>query len=278
MKRIILATAASLIASSAFAGQFLYPPSNVNQPVVIVDDGGGTVYDFEVQAAKYNAENRRIEIRGSCRSSCTLALSVKNVCVGKGAILKWHHAFNLKDRSPRPDVTNEMLSQIPRNVRYAVEGHITVDYNPQATLTYRQLIDLGVPDCDAPTQIVRAAPSQVNAGVSYNLPPTSDPVSVDADQQKRDEFDAAYTSALSISTKQHGAPVTAKNCDKRSCEDVAAYYDRKGVYTELHRNTSTGNRSICRLHQEGLVEDTYNCMNWLTGERSAWHWRRDPLY
>jgi hypothetical protein len=158
MNRIVLSAAFSLIASSAFAGQFLNPPSDVRQPVVIVDDGGGSVYDFENQAFKYNVEQRRVEIRGSCRSACTLALSVQKVCVGPGAVVKWHHAFNSFDHSVREDVTQEMLSTLPPRVRHAVEGRVTVNYNPQATLTYSQLVELGIPDCDNGTQVARAVP------------------------------------------------------------------------------------------------------------------------
>lgn len=281
-------------------GIFLTPPPDVRQPVVIYQDGGGLVRQYQEAAFRYNAENRRVEIRGSCRSSCTLALSVKNVCVGKGAEVKWHHAFNADDHTPRYDVTREMLSQIPFKIAQTVQPYISINYNPQATLNYSQLLQLGIPDCDGYNPTVQASVTplpptptqptreQILGAVGYKTgaeqyaanTATSAAAQIEADpeEQKRVEFDAAYTNALTISTRQHGAPATTRNCNKGNCEEIAAYYDKKGVYTELHRNTYSGNRVICRLSQEGIFEDTYSCVNWLTGERSRWNWSRDPLY
>jgi hypothetical protein len=138
---------------------FLYPPPDIRQPVVIFEDSGGMVADYERAAVRYRLEKRRVEIRGSCRSACTLALSVPNVCVGKNAVVKWHHAYGLYTHEPRYDVTRTMLSQLPMRVRYQLEGKISVDYNPNATLDYKQLVALGIADCDPPAQTeVAAAP------------------------------------------------------------------------------------------------------------------------
>lgn len=279
---------------------FLYPPPDIKQPVVISEDGGGLVHEYQQAAFRYNVEKRRVEIRGSCRSACTLALGVQNVCVGKGAIVKWHHAFNQYNRNDiRYETTNEMLSQIPFKIAQTVRPYISIEYNQNATLTYAQLLQLGVPDCDGYNQTVTASvtplpptPTQptreqilgsvgYKSGVEGYAVQTATSAYTDEDaliQQKKNEFDAAYAEALSLSTRQHGSPAVTKNCNKGNCEEIAAYYDRKGTYTELHRNLYSGNRVICRLRQEGIFEDSYDCTNWLTGEHSAWHWSRDPLY
>ena len=68
---------------------FLTPPPDIRQPVIVERDSGGLVSSYQKAVIQYNLENRRVEIRGSCNSACTLALGVKNVCVGKGAIIRW---------------------------------------------------------------------------------------------------------------------------------------------------------------------------------------------
>jgi hypothetical protein len=141
---------------------FLSPPPDVKQPVVIVNDGGGLVDQYERAAWRYRLEKRRVEIRGSCRSACTLALSVPNVCVGKNAVVKWHHAYNVDTHEPRYVITRSMLAQLPLRVWYQIYDKITINYNPDATLGYSQLVALGVADCDPPaeTQVADAEARQ----------------------------------------------------------------------------------------------------------------------
>jgi hypothetical protein len=142
-------------------GIFLSPPPDIRQPVVIQSDGGGLVEDYKWQAMQYRLEKRRVEIRGSCRSACILALSVPNVCVAPGAVVKAHHAYNVDTKEIRYDITESMLAQLPPAVRARLAGNITVDYNPKATLDYTQLRSLGIRDCDGATAIAastRTAP------------------------------------------------------------------------------------------------------------------------
>ncbi len=155
---------------------FLYPPPSIVQPVVIKEDGGGIVTDYIKAAYDYKAQNRRVEIRGSCRSACTLALSVPNVCVGPGAVVKWHHAYEPASGAVRYDITDLMLERLPFRIRSRIQGHIQVNYNPDATLTYRQLVELGVKDCDNDTQVATSKPVEIappSPAPSYTTTPTS---------------------------------------------------------------------------------------------------------
>ncbi len=127
---------------------FLSPPPDIKQPVVIREDGGGLVDKYIAQAHQYALEKRRVEIRGSCRSACTLALSVPSVCVAPGAVVKMHQAYELYSGKERPDITNKMLNELPMSIRQRLDGHISRDYSVEATLTYGELRNLGVPDCD----------------------------------------------------------------------------------------------------------------------------------
>jgi hypothetical protein len=127
---------------------FLYPPPAITQPIIIKDDGGGSVAEYMEKANLYNMMGRRVEIRGSCRSACTMALTVKNVCVGPGAIVKWHDAYNELTGQRRPDVTARMIAPLPEKIRNRIEGRVTEDYNPYTIISYRNLVKLGIPDCD----------------------------------------------------------------------------------------------------------------------------------
>ena len=140
---------------------FLYPPPDVKQPVIIREDGGGEVREYEWAMNKYNAERRRVEIRGSCRSACSMALGVKNVCVAPGAVVKLHQAYEKATGVIREDVTNLMTSYMPMRVRNHVEGHITRNYNPYTTLYYDDLIKLGIKSCGE-TRTVQAADRDVS--------------------------------------------------------------------------------------------------------------------
>lgn len=157
-------------------GVFIAPPPSAQQAIVIYDDRGGEVTDYEWAMNKYNAENRRVEIRGSCRSACTMALGVKNVCVGRDAVLKWHHAYEKSTGIVREDVTNIMLSYMPPRIRAQLNGKIEKHYNPSATLNYDQLVSLGIKSCDAPTSYqatdreVKRTPKKVTYKWSNGFP------------------------------------------------------------------------------------------------------------
>ena len=132
---------------------FLCAPPDISQPVVITNDGGGVVENYAKIAIEYGLEKRRVEIRGSCRSACSLALGIPTVCVGPGAEVKFHHAYEAHSQKLRTDITDKMLKAIPPRVANQVRPYITVEYNKAATLDYNQLVVLGIKPCDAPTKV-----------------------------------------------------------------------------------------------------------------------------
>jgi hypothetical protein len=252
---------------------FLYPPPAIEQPVIIRNDGGGVVVDYEAQLAIYKVQNRRIEIRGSCRSACTLALAAPNVCVGPGAEVKWHHAFQPTGHIVRDDVTERMLSQLPSKIQNRIRGNVTVDYNPNATLNYRQLVELGIKSCDAPTTTVVAkvetfpAPTVVSTPVAPENQPVAD--------SEQEAFNRYFQTVYKWSEAQnHGKAAYVI----RGNAKVLGYYDRKGQYVEVFENIKTGEKSVCRLTNPGLLEDTYTCTDWVTEKTELYNTTRDPLF
>lgn len=128
---------------------FLSPPPDV-APIVIYNDGGGVVDDYLRQARVYTVEGRRVEIRGSCRSACIVALSVPTVCVAPGAEVKAHQAYDKNTGKVMPEYTARLLEALPPAIQRRLEGHVQVNYTTDATLTYTQLVQLGVRPCKGP--------------------------------------------------------------------------------------------------------------------------------
>ncbi len=149
---------------------FLYPPPN-NAPVIIYEDGGGLVDKYIEQAHRYATEGRRVEIRGSCRSACILALSVPNVCVTNSAQVKAHHAYEKESGVVRTDITNTMLAELPRNIRERLSGKIQKNYTQEATLNYSELRELKIPDCTSLKPTAKAqVPSSPNIKIKLVSP------------------------------------------------------------------------------------------------------------
>ena len=52
--------------------------------------GGGRFARFDPVVQQYNQSGERFRIVGPCQSSCTLFLSIRNVCIEPGATLLFH--------------------------------------------------------------------------------------------------------------------------------------------------------------------------------------------
>ncbi len=126
---------------------FLDVPPN-HAPVVITEDGGGLVQKYIDAALKYALEKREVQIAGSCRSACMLALAVKNVCVWPNAEVAVHHAYDADTGKIRYDVTALMTSALPTNIQKRLKGKIRQDYWPGATMKADELVSLGIRRCD----------------------------------------------------------------------------------------------------------------------------------
>ena len=116
-------------------------------PIVIVEDGGGTVAKYQDLVRRYNYENREVRIMGSCRSACILFLGVKNVCVGPQAVVKAHYAYEPNTQRIRLDITAEMMNEIPYRVSARLTPYMTEHYNKMTILNSGQLQDLGIRRC-----------------------------------------------------------------------------------------------------------------------------------
>lgn len=81
--------------------------------------GGGRIGADEI-IRKYNASGERFRIEGSCQSSCTMLLAIKNVCIEPSARLLFHAALfpNEAGQKPPPKRQARMLSTYNAKLRH----------------------------------------------------------------------------------------------------------------------------------------------------------------
>jgi hypothetical protein len=125
---------------------YLTPPPG-DAPVVVYKDVGGYVDQYDRMTAFYAQTNREVRLH-ECRSACTLALSLPNVCVYPDSLLKFHKAYNPETREANNQVSDALMAAYPSAIRQRL-GELTRNYK---VLTGSELIRLGVRDCNAPRQ------------------------------------------------------------------------------------------------------------------------------
>ena len=106
---------------------------------------------------KYNRTGERFRIEGFCRSACTLFLSIRNVCIERGAFLSFHAGPDAKTGKwgPKSSSTRKMLAAYkPALRKYLLDGH-HVDSAKYFTMKGATLIDrFGYAECPAPIPAV----------------------------------------------------------------------------------------------------------------------------
>lgn len=157
---------------------YLAPPP---QPaaVIVTKDVGGYVTDYENQTAIYRASQREVRLH-ECRSACTLALSLPNVCVYPDSILKFHLAYDPRNHQPNADVSQQMFNSYPAAVRARL-GTLTREYK---VLRGSELIALGIRDCNAPKTITPkpSEPQIMVASATARKSPPGAPPQTNPDQ------------------------------------------------------------------------------------------------
>ncbi|MBY6242035.1 hypothetical protein [Methylosinus sp. Sm6] len=132
---------------------YLSPPPSP-APVIVYKDVGGLVSDYQAQTEIYRRESREVRLH-ECRSACTLALSLPNVCVYPDSLVKFHLAYNAIDRQTDAGVSAELFRSYPSAVQQRLGG-LTRQYK---VLTGNELISLGVRNCNGDrTMIAEGTP------------------------------------------------------------------------------------------------------------------------
>lgn len=81
--------------------------------------GGGGLINAPEIVRQYNQSGKQMRIEGSCQSSCTMLLAIKNVCVDPSARLLFHAALlpNQKNEKPNPRKQAQMLASYNSKLR-----------------------------------------------------------------------------------------------------------------------------------------------------------------
>jgi hypothetical protein len=87
---------------------YLHPPPSP-APVVVQKDVGGLVSDYKAVTEMYRRQNREVKLH-ECRSACTLALSLPNVCVYPSSVLKFHAAYHRDTKQMDAGVSAELFN------------------------------------------------------------------------------------------------------------------------------------------------------------------------
>jgi hypothetical protein len=145
---------------------YLSPPP-APAPVVVYKDVGGLVTDYEAQTEQYRRENRDVRLH-ECRSACTLALSLPNVCVYPDAQIKFHQAYNAVTRETDLGVSAKLFAAYPAAVQQRL-GYLTREYR---VLRGSELISLGMRNCngDNPVLIANRKPRSAPTAVASANP------------------------------------------------------------------------------------------------------------
>ncbi|GLK63080.1 MULTISPECIES: hypothetical protein [Paracoccus] len=84
------------------------------QPIVIMNDKGGNVVKTIRHRNRLVASGRPVEIRGYCRSACTIYITMPNACLSPRATVGFH-APRLPGTTIIPPVVDELMAQFYRN-------------------------------------------------------------------------------------------------------------------------------------------------------------------
>lgn len=136
---------------------YLSPPPSP-APVVVYKDVGGLVSEYEARTEQYRGENREVRLH-ECRSACTLALSLPNVCVYPDAQVKFHQAYNAITREVDFGVSDKLFASYPAAVRARL-GYLTREYR---VLRGTELIALGIRNCNGDNPVLVASRKQRQA-------------------------------------------------------------------------------------------------------------------
>jgi hypothetical protein len=148
---------------------YLSPPP-APTPVIVYKDVGGLVSDYEAQTEQYRRENREVRLH-ECRSACTLALSLPNVCVYPDAQIKFHQAYNAITRETDLGISAKLFASYPASVQQRL-GYLTREYR---VLRGSELIAIGMRNCngDNPTMIASRKQRQTPVTVASVQPDNS---------------------------------------------------------------------------------------------------------
>lgn len=194
---------------------YLSPPP-MPAPVVVYKDVGGLVSDYEAITERYRRENREVRLH-ECRSACTLALSLPNVCVYPDAKVKFHQAYNALNRETDLGVSSRLFAAYPAAVQARL-GNLTREYR---VLTGTELIALGMRNCESgPTMIASRKQRAPSTSVASARPDGPSGASLTSFGDIAHRVQSAVATALSAAEGQTAGPIRVAVADRQPIADT----------------------------------------------------------
>ncbi|KAF0132640.1 MAG: hypothetical protein FD148_1375 [Methylocystaceae bacterium] len=194
---------------------YLSPPP-MPAPVVVYKDVGGLVSDYEALTERYRRENREVRLH-ECRSACTLALSLPNVCVYPDAKVKFHQAYNAINREVDVGVSSRLFASYPATVQARL-GYLTREYR---VLSGTELIALGMRNCEGgPTMIASRKQRAPSTSVASARPDGQSGASLAAFGDIAQKVQSAVATALA-STGGRTDPIHVAVADRQQLTGLA---------------------------------------------------------
>lgn len=83
-------------------------------PIVILNNKGGNVMEAVKYRNQLAASGRRVEVRGYCRSACTIYITLPNACLGPKATVGFH-APRIPNTTIIPPLVDQIMGNYYRN-------------------------------------------------------------------------------------------------------------------------------------------------------------------
>lgn len=113
ISRISAAIALSLGLAACVATSLPAPAQGRAAPIVIANNKGGNVMDAIRYRNQLQASGRPVEVRGYCRSACTIYITLPNACLGRGATVGFH-APRLPGTTIIPPLVDQLMANYYR--------------------------------------------------------------------------------------------------------------------------------------------------------------------
>ena len=181
---------------------YLDPPP-LPAAVIVTKDVGGYVDQYRTMTELYRAQDREVRLH-ECRSACTLALSLPNVCVFPDSLVKFHAAYDPRNKAINWDETQKLFSTYPPTVQARL-GTLTREYK---ILSGAELISLGVRDCNEKRILVaKAAPAPESSDTVAKIMQGMKGALLTGSEANREGFRAQSTApAVPVKTQQVTSP------------------------------------------------------------------------
>ncbi|WP_254368094.1 hypothetical protein [Paracoccus sp. Z118] len=111
----ILAAAALTLAGCVAAGPTAGPAQaqGRGEPIVLMNNKGGNVLQAISRREDLARSGRPVEVRGYCRSACTIYITLPNACLGPGATVGFH-APRIPGTTIVPPIVDQLMAQYYR--------------------------------------------------------------------------------------------------------------------------------------------------------------------